>query len=220
MEDRPTCLVRRVKVAPDLEGHDDLWSRAEPVRLGHYHAKSSDHRPVVSARTLYDDEHLYIRFDVEDRYVIAVNTASNSPVYRDSCVEFFFQVRENHYINIEMNAIGAMLVGQGQEDSGRKHEIDPELIARIRRWTSLEGPIEEEIEEPVVWHGAIALPFALVEELEGPLGERRPAEGVSWRCNFYKCADRSSHPHWGMWSPIGEKLSFHQPKYFGHLKFV
>lgn len=220
MEPRPACTVKHVDRAPELEGHDDLWTRAQPVSISHFHPRSSDHHPRVAVRTLYDNDHIYIRYDVEDQYVIARNTEPNSPVYRDSCVEFFFQLRDNHYVNVEMNAIGAMLIGQGNQENGHKHEIEPEQINTVKRWTSLDGPITEEITEPVAWHAAIALPLSLVEELEGPLRNKRPAPGVEWKCNFYKCADSSSHPHWGAWSPIGEKLSFHAPQFFGHLKFV
>ena len=42
--------------------------------------------------------------------------------------------------------------------------------------------------------------------------------GQTWRGNFYKCADRSSHPHWASWSPLGEPLNFHTPQFFGPLR--
>ena len=44
--------------------------------------------------------------------------------------------------------------------------------------------------------------------------------GVTWRANFYKCADHTSHPHWLSWSVIGSgKFEFHVPEYFGTLEF-
>ncbi|WP_428386902.1 carbohydrate-binding family 9-like protein [Mucisphaera sp.] len=220
MDDRPTYTVQRAPRAPELEGHDDLWHRAEPAEVAHAHPESSEHHPQTTARLLYDDTHLYLRFDVDDRYVIARNTEPNSPVYEDSCVEFFFQIHPNRYINLEMNAIGAILLGSWQEEPREGGVVDPKHIEAIKRWTSLSGPIEEEIIEPITWHAALALPLSVIEDLAGPLKERKPAPDIRWTANFYKCADKSSHPHWLTWSPIGERLWFHQPKYFGHLHFA
>ncbi|MCH8859253.1 MAG: hypothetical protein IID54_06710 [Proteobacteria bacterium] len=47
-----------------------------------------------------------------------------------------------------------------------------------------------------------------------------PLGSTNWRGNFYKCGDKTSHPHWGMWSPITNRLSFHQPALFGDLVFA
>jgi hypothetical protein len=44
--------------------------------------------------------------------------------------------------------------------------------------------------------------------------------GQTWRANLYKCADLSSHPHWGAWAEIGERLDFHQPSRFGEIAFA
>jgi hypothetical protein len=30
----------------------------------------------------------------------------------------------------------------------------------------------------------------------------KPRSGVTWRTNFYKCADKCSHPHWLTWSVV------------------
>jgi len=58
--------------------------------------------------------------------------------------------------------------------------------------------------------------LALFETFVGPLGA---PSGQIWRANFYKCADESSHPHWGSWADIGERLDFHQPECFGEIIF-
>ena len=36
--------------------------------------------------------------------------------------------------------------------------------------------------------------------------------------NFYKCGDKTVHPHYACWNPVGgEKPNFHQPQSFGKL---
>ena len=56
-----------------------------------------------------------------------------------------------------------------------------------------------------------------MEPYIGTIGDVR---GQTWRGNFYKCGDHTSHPHWASWSPIGEQLDFHQPEFFGELRFA
>jgi hypothetical protein len=48
----------------------------------------------------------------------------------------------------------------------------------------------------------------------------KPGPGVTWRANFYKCADKTSHPHWLTWAPVNyPKPKFHLPEYFGRIEF-
>ncbi|MGA2258073.1 MAG: hypothetical protein ABSG53_25695, partial [Thermoguttaceae bacterium] len=48
-----------------------LWQRAEDAQIDQFHAASTSHRPVAQARLLYDAANLYLRFRVEDCYVVA-----------------------------------------------------------------------------------------------------------------------------------------------------
>ena len=87
----------------------------------------------------------------------------------------------------------------------------------MRITSSLPPVVDPEITEPVNWSLEAVIPVEILEAFVGPLG---PLPGQIWRANFYKCGDRTSHPHWVMWSPIGEIFSFHQPAFFGRLEFV
>jgi hypothetical protein len=95
--------------------------------------------------------------------------------------------------------------------------VSAEQMERIEIFTSLpKRRAFEEIDEPVQWRLAYFVPNELFEHYIGELG---PARQRQWRGNFYKCADESSHPHWGSWSPIGQRLDFHQPERFGEIGF-
>ncbi|MDD6236825.1 MAG: carbohydrate-binding family 9-like protein, partial [Clostridiales bacterium] len=38
------------------------------------------------------------------------------------------------------------------------------------------------------------------------------------RGNFYKCGDKTKHPHFGMWNPINNEFpDFHLPQFFGRI---
>jgi hypothetical protein len=200
------------------------WQQAEEARIDRFHPASSAHRPVARARLCYDSAHLYLRFCVDDCYVVAKHTQFQDPVWRDSCVEFFVQPRPSGgYFNFEINCAGALLsyyiedCRRTPEGFARFTKLSPEDGRRIEITQSLPAPFVPERPEPVVWHVGCRIPLAVLETYAGPIGD---LTGQAWRGNFFKCADDSSHPHWASWSPIGEELNFHQPRYFAPIRFA
>ncbi len=225
--DTATYTIARTAAANPVPGQwdDATWAGVEALAIDRFHDRSSDHRPRVAAKLLHDDEHIYVFFRVEDRYVVSKRTELHEMVCKDSCVEFFVRPRDDAgYFNIEINAGGTMLLyycagWKGGPGDGRirRTPITPAQAAMIDIHGSLPRTVEPEITEPVTWTLQYRLPVALFEAELGPL---RPLAGQRWRANFYKCADESSHPHWASWSPVGEKLSFHQPDRFGTIVFA
>eukprot|EP00966_Prymnesium_polylepis_P236651 5473473-Prymnesium_polylepis.1 len=55
--------------------------------------RCSESPRCVRGQAQYDAEQLYVRFDVEEPYVLGRHTEPNSAVFTDSCVEFFLQAR-------------------------------------------------------------------------------------------------------------------------------
>ncbi len=199
------------------------WQAGEEARVDHFHAASSPHRPIVRAKLMYDAASLYLRFRVEDRYVVAKHTEFQSPVWQDSCVEFFVQPRgTGGYFNFEINCGGALL-SYYIEDPTRTADGFAKFTRlstvhgrRIRISHSLPTPVVPERDEPIEWHIGCSIPLEVLEAYTGSLG---PMAAQTWQGNFFKCADNSSHPHWASWAPIGEELNFHQPEYFAPLRF-
>lgn len=213
--------------APDQPDPADPWDAASRIgaavgEVSNFRPESSGHRPLTQFKLLWDDEYLHGIFRVEDRYVKAVHTAFNSHVCRDSCVEFFVAPAGGKgYCNLEFNCCGVLLATHIEDETRT-----PQGFASYRRWSedegrqveisaSLTGPIMEEITTACLWTLAFRLPLKL---LLSCTGAPPPVEGTSWRANFYKCGDQTSHPHWGAWSPVN-KLNFHLPDCFGTLVF-
>lgn len=219
-------VVRRAWSPPPLTPAWDAraWSAAETAPVDHFHPRSTDHRPVVAARLLYDDEALYLQFRVcDDRYVRVVSTRFMAPVYRDSCVEFFVRPRPDAgYFNFEINAGGTLLASyvrdwrRNEKGLADAQPLSEEAAATIRIAASLPRLIEPELHGPLTWGIAARIPYAVFDPF---IGAVTPRSGAEWRGNFYKCADGTSHPHWASWSPIGEALNFHCPEHFGRLRF-
>lgn len=204
--------------------HEAPWRDAAVARIEWFHPDGSDHRPEVEFRALYDHAELIARYAVTDRFVRCIYTRFQDPVYKDSCCELFLQPGgTGGYFNIETNAIGALLgswitdptrtdtgfAGQAALPSRADHEI--------RRFTTLKGLIDPEIDRETRYEIEVRIPFVLLAQLSGALP---PRSGDLWRGNIYKCSENSSRPHWGAWSPIGDRLDYHQPDRFGEFVFT
>jgi len=212
-------IVKTDELPPlDAPWDDVAWSQANTLTIDRFHAMGSDHKPKTQARLLHDGETLAVHFRVEDQYVIAKNTEYQSRTHKDSTVEFFIEpVAGEGYFNFEMNCGGTLLLLY-IEDATREGEwfkkfepVSAKWAEKIEVHASLPKKVDPEVKEPTTWTVSYRVPKALFEAYVGPV---KTLNGQESRGNFYKCADESSHPHWGYWADIGDKLDFHQPDRF------
>ncbi|GAB1482606.1 carbohydrate-binding family 9-like protein [Treponema sp.] len=201
----------------------DAWAKAETAAVDYFYKEGSVHQPKTEAKLLWCPEGFAGIYRVEDRYVRSIHTSFQDPVYQDACIEFFVKpAGSTGYFNFEFNAGGALLcsyvtdptrVGTGLKASKRLSLDD---CKRVQIHSSLPDRIEPELPDPVTWTLQFFIPFSLMETYTKFTW---PNVGDSWRCNFYKCAENNSHPHWASWQAL-EGLNFHQPDGFGKLEFV
>jgi len=230
-ERKPVYVVRRADSAPALDGRwgGPVWRGADTLAVTHFLPESTEglpdsgHRPKTEARVLYDAKGLYVRFRVKDRYVRSVETEYHGRVWEDAAAEFFVQPKaERGYFNFEINCGGTMLLSYHENPGyqgpvARKDGGVPwELASQVVIEHSMPEVVDPEMTEPVEWHIAYFVPFALLEAYVGPLGD---VSGQVWGANFYKIAETNSHPHFGAWSPILEGVNFHSPQFFGVIRF-
>lgn len=219
--------VRRVPrlAPPAADWNAPQWRQAETLQVTHFPWPDSGHHPSTSARLLYDDQHLAVAFHVEDRYVRAVARKFQDSVCTDSCAEFFVAPLpgSDAYFNFEVNCGGTMLVhrcASTEERAAGKQSYDmtAEDGATVGMAHTLPQIVEPEITEPTTWTIEYHLPFVLFEKY---FAAARPSSGTVWRANFYKCADKTSHPHWGSWAPVGTpRPNFHVPASFQPIAFA
>ncbi|HUX56840.1 MAG TPA: carbohydrate-binding family 9-like protein [Bacteroidales bacterium] len=174
------------------------------------------YKPDVALSIAYSDNEIFLKYFITESYFKAEKTVTNEMVCEDSCVEFFVSPEEDGiYYNMEFNGIGTCLLGTGtaRENSTR---ANPEVVSKIRRLTSAGKQPVREREGAFEWTITIAIPFEVffhhkVKELKGK----------TFRANFYKCGDLLTVPHYVTWNPVDtENPDYHQPAYFGLLKFV
>ena len=220
-------VARAEKPIALTDGWDaDSRKNAEVLTIGNQWLKppATEHRPLTQFKLVWDDAALYGMFRVEDKYVLGAVTEFMGPVCTDSCVEFFVAPAGGKgYCNFEINCSGVLLVSH-IEDATR---VPGKGFAVWRPWTaeegksigietSIKGTLPKECVGECVWTVAFTIPLST---LLCVTGATVPAKGTVWRANVYKCADKSSHPHWLFWNPIGEHLNFHQPAHFGEMVF-
>ncbi|HEX2967009.1 MAG TPA: carbohydrate-binding family 9-like protein, partial [Syntrophorhabdaceae bacterium] len=203
--DSPVYTIRKTTRDPLRDSSSEsLWEKAQCLTIGCFRPEGTSHRPTTRCRLLYDDDLLYGSFAVEDRYVRCLHTHNQSPVYEDSCVELFLQpLPDGGYFSFEFNCGGAILssyITDPTKIEGRVAgavPIEEKEISKIELTSSLPGITDPEIAAKITWTIEFSVPFALFEYYIGKLEKEKRRE---WRGNFYKCGDKTSHPHWASWA--------------------
>ncbi len=207
--------INRIKPAP-LDSID--FSLAEEGCVAVVRPESTGTAPETRFFVLHDGEALYVQFCVNEAHVRSVQTVYQSPVYTDSCVEFFVQpVKGKGYFNIEINAGGTLLASYIEDSTRGPHgfakwtPMDLTWGSQLEICSSLPRVVEPE--QSAQWSLRYRLPYALFEPFTGPMMEK------IWRGNFYKCGNATSHPHWVSWAPLSAR-NFHLPMCFGSLSLA
>lgn len=159
----------------------------------------------------YSLSHVLLKFRVTEKNIRAVHTGINSPVFEDSCVEFFIALDDTGYYNFEFNCIGGKLGEFGKSRKDRQF-----LPTAAMKKIKTETLIKNSVDNFFLWNLTIMIPFETF--IHHHLWDLRNNVCQS---NFYKCGDKLPEPHYMSWSPIKTAApDFHQPQYFGDLLFT
>lgn len=217
-----TYKVLKTETPPKLDGNwnGPIWCSIKPLEIKEFMGDEPEHKPKTRAKLLYDDEFIYVIFRVEDKFVKAVAQNYQDSVCVDSCAEFFFTPGidiSKGYFNIEINCGGTMLFKHQITRGVEVVPVSNSDCEKVRIFHSEPKIIDPEKQQPTTWIIEYRVPFEILDKYH-PV--TKPASGVIWRANFYKCADQTSHPHWLTWSIVDlPNPDFHQPVYFGNLIF-
>jgi hypothetical protein len=202
---------------PDLDEISlrlDKLGRGETIDCLNW--ENFQYKPDARFNIAYGEKEIFLKYYITEDFVKAEKTDSNQMVCEDSCVEFFVSpASDGIYYNFEFNAIGTCLLGSGtcRKDGSR---APVSVIDNIRRKGSLgKGPFSERQGENV-WSITVAIP------VDGFFRHSiKELKGKTFMANFYKCGDKLTQPHYLTWNPVGtENPDYHQPEYFGMLKFI
>lgn len=171
------------------------------------------YKPEACFRIARSATHLVIMYNVRGLDLRAEVLEKNGPVWEDSCCEFFVShPSDGTYYNFELNCIGTVL-GAKRRSREDADMFGPEKLERIITHSSLERKTYSENGEIYSWGTALCIPFDLMDIDAAALPEKI-------RANFYKCADKTDHPHYLSWNRIEIPVpNFHRPDFFGELVF-
>lgn len=169
------------------------------------------YHPLTAFTVAHSGTHIYIDFFVRCNYLRAVNTANNSPVHQDSCVEFFVAPKgQTPYYNFEFNCIGTIHAAC-RTDRHNGTPLTDEQLSRVRRLPSCGTKPFNELEGIFSWNLVVAIPLDLI-------GIKYDGKPVDMRANFYKCADATASPHFLSWAPVDTpEPDYHRPEFFGSI---
>ncbi len=172
-------------------------------------------RPEVSLSAHHDGDNLYLHYKVREDAALALTAADRGPVWRDSCVEFFFAPSDDGlYYNIECSCIGRILMCCGSGRQGRE-SLPESAYAGIVREGSLGGEPFALREGGVEWDLRLVIPASTF--VYHDIGS---FSGLRARGNFYKCGDALPQRHYLSLFPVEtQKPDFHRPEFFDEINF-
>lgn len=204
----------------DSEWNKEPWNNISALHITNYMGEEPVFKPKVQAKIAYDSQAIYVIFKVEDKFVRCAVDEYQGPVYRDSCVEFFFTPGtdiSNGYFNLEVNCGGTALFAYQEMRSVGRIKIPQSSFKKIDLAHSLPTIVMPERKDLVTWTIEYRIPIDILTDYTNVVP---PASGVEWKANLYKIASTTSNPHYLTWSYVDHpKPQFHLPEYFGTLKF-
>ena len=164
---------------------------------------------LAYAKTGDAETGLYVHLFCEEKNPVSKERKPDGMVCMDSCMEFFFGMREAdsedlHYLNIESNSLGVTFMSFGESRYDRVF-LDSLGIERF--------PVSVKLGEDG-WEVFVFVPEA---DLKKIFGLAEIGEGTVMTGNFYKCDENANAP-FGSWAPIvAPAPDFHRPECFGRI---
>ena len=195
----------------DLSSVGFLMEKAQRESIDVVNWEEYPYKPIVAFDIARSKVNLYIRYFVKGNSLKALYEADGSPVYTDSCVEFFMKrVDDPNYYNFEFNCIGTCDAAR-RTSRDIKTSLSQEEYKSIIRLPSVRRRAFEEIKGIHTWNLIVVIPLKLMGLDPSNLPEKILG-------NFYKCADETMNPHFVSWSPIDlPEPNFHCPEFFGEI---
>ena len=154
-----------------------------------------------------DDNYLYVHQSAVEKDIRAENTEPLTPVYEDSCLEFFFMIDgDKNYFNFETNPNGVLNIQYGPEKTDRISIVreDAADYFDIHTDRTADG-----------WEVYYRIPLAFIQLFDNDYEFKGTMTG-----NMYKCGNKTVNKHYLSWTQIDiDAPNFHRPDFFGTISF-
>ncbi|HEX5746813.1 MAG TPA: carbohydrate-binding family 9-like protein [Archangium sp.] len=211
----PEYTVRRAAKAPVIDGEldDAVWKDAAPVVLrGSFDGRQPSLR--TEARLTYDDQNLYVAFDVEDPDVWGTLRERDAPIYEQEVVEIFLDANADGRTYNELQ-VSPHNVNFDAYFPARRQGMDLSWDSGMKTAVKVRGTLDNPEDRDEGWRVEMRIPFERLAEVPN----RPPKKGDRWRFNLYRLE------HVGRQQVEGQAFSplfvgdFHALPRFGWLVF-
>jgi hypothetical protein len=215
----PRLIARRLSGPLKIDGKLDEqdWSDAQPSGAFVQTMTGGAGSFAAGVRVLYDDEHLYVGFEVKDDYLKSTFKQADDHLWEQDAVELMVDPDGDGENYFEIQVAPSGLVFDTRYDSRRQ----PQPFGEIG-WNSgaaakvaLRGKLNDDTDDD--GYGVeLAIPWKAFAA--GPTPASPPAAGASWRMNFFVLDARRDGQRAVGWSPplVGD---FHTLDRFGRVVF-
>lgn len=204
------------KVDEECVHDENMWQDIPEIIIDCHLWPQNDYRPHTIVKMCYTDYGFYLQFRAFENQIRALYRNVNEPVYKDSCVEFFFNPepqKSSRYINLEVNPLGAMLGGIGHNRNDRE-SIPDKLLGQFNIKHSVTFDNLKNYKGPY-WSVEYCIP---VDFITVYFNNFKPEHGAKLNANFYKCGDDTALPHYACWNKVESFTpDFHRPQDMGVL---
>lgn len=188
-------------------GNEPDWSNVPVLKIDKV-LWTDDFGIHAQGQLCYSDDALFVHLSAVEKDIRAENTEPLSPVYEDSCLEFFFMMVDTpNYFNFEINPNGCLCVQFGPDKKDRTDIVRADAGEYFDIHTDRTGD---------GWEVFYKIPLEFFRlfcpdyQFDGELA-----------ANFYKCGNKTVNKHYLSWSPIDlDSPNFHCPEYFGVIRFA
>lgn len=215
----PRYEVKRATSPIVIDGqiNEKAWEAASPpAELKGLWEQQTGPKQKTLARLLWDDQYLYVSYDVEDIDITAQFLERDDPTYRDDAVEIFLNPRPEQtglYFGLEMNA-RAVLYDYVMYDS--RYLLKRFNMEGVKVAVFLRGTLNVRGDKDEGWSLEVAIPW---NNFEG-MGQR-PTPGTVWKANLNRWDGVEPNRRMSIWSdPVQPRPAPHVPSRFGELVFV
>jgi hypothetical protein len=216
----PTVMAARAEgLRVDGRLDEASWQSTTPTRAFVSTVDGSPAELRAEAKLLWDDQNLYVGFDVRDTYLRNTLTGRDAHLWEQDAVEIMVDPDGDgrNYYELQVSPTGEVF--DTRYDSRRvpgpigHADWNAALTARV----AIGGTANDDADD-VGYTVEIAIPWSAFADAEGaPLAA--PAPGSSWRMNFYAMDTMRSGSRSAGWSATHER-DFHVPARFGRVTFA
>jgi putative heme-binding domain-containing protein len=202
----------------DAKLNEPAWHEARPMGDFVFNWFEGGEKEQTVAKMLWDDENLYISWQVHDKHISAYEKQRHGPVSKDDCVEVFIApnpAKVKNYYTWEINAIGTMLNRNRSDWYTLGATWEPDGVAYRTTYHGAAKKDEEAGDDH--WIVEMKVPF---RNFTRDAAHTPPQDGDEWRLNVNRIGGKTNR-QLSSWSPISPPLrGFHSPEAFGRVYFA